>query len=98
MSDQGAADKKVVRVVIFQQPYTLRSAGTPGETESLAAGVDQLMNQIATRSGAGDPSRVAVLAALHLADRARQLESEIERLNERAAMLDDRLSEMLSSK
>ena len=42
MSDQGAADKKVVRVVIFQQPYTLRSAGTPGETESLAAGVDQL--------------------------------------------------------
>ena len=97
MSDQGAADKKVVRVVIFQQPYTLRSAGTPGETESLA-GVDQLMNQIATRSGAGDPSRVAVLAALHLADRARQLESEIERLNERAAMLDDRLSEMLSSK
>ena len=98
MSDQGAADKKVVRVVIFQQPYTLRSAGTPGETETLAAGVDQLMNQIAARSGAGDPARVAVLAALHLADRARQLETEIERFNERAQTLDQRLSEILSNK
>ena len=98
MSDQGAADKKVVRVVIFQQAYTLRSAGTPGETETLAAGVDQLMNQIAARSGAGDPARVAVLAALHLADRARQLETEIERFNERAQTLDQRLSEILSNK
>jgi chromosome condensin MukBEF ATPase and DNA-binding subunit MukB len=41
---------------------------------------------------------VAVLAALHLADRARQLENEIERLNQRAGTLDERLSEILSNK
>jgi cell division protein ZapA (FtsZ GTPase activity inhibitor) len=93
--DSGAAEKKVVRVTIFQQPYTLRAAGSPGETEALAAAVDRLMTQIGDRTG-GDASRVAVLAALHLADRVRQLEGEIESLHKKTKDWDQRLSSLLA--
>jgi cell division protein ZapA (FtsZ GTPase activity inhibitor) len=82
--DSGNPDKTLVRVTIFQQPYTLRSSGEPGETEILAQAVDSLMNQIAARTSGTDPTRVAVLAALHLADRARQLERRLD--NVRAAV------------
>jgi cell division protein ZapA len=84
-------DRKTVRVTIFQQPYTLRVTGEPGETEALAQAVDSIMNQIAARTSGAEPARVAVLACLHLADRIRQLEREIEHRRERAAMLEHRL-------
>lgn len=91
----GAPDKRLVRVIIFQQPYTVRASNEPGETEALAGAVDALMTQIATRAGATDPTRVAVLAALHLADRVRQLEREVDTFVERTQRLDDRLSSLL---
>ena len=61
-SVDASADKRLVRVTILQQPYTLRSSGEPGETEALAHYVDDLMSQIAARGGGSDTSRVAVLA------------------------------------
>lgn len=88
-------EKTTVRVTIFQQPYTLRVSGEPGETEALAQAVDSLMNQIATRTSGAEPVRVAVLACLHLADRIRQLEREIEYRRERAAKLEQRLDAAL---
>lgn len=95
--DAGSPQEKTtVRVTIFQQPYTLRVSGEPGETEALAQAVDSLMNQIATRTSGADSSRVAVLACLHLADRIRQLEREIEFRRDRAARLERRLSEALA--
>lgn len=93
--DSGAPDRQLVRVVIFQQPYTLRATGDPGETELLAETVDSLMNQIATRSASADSTRVAVLAALHLADRLRQLERDISALQSRAERASLRLEELL---
>ena len=98
MSEQAAAEKKVVRVIIFGQSYTLRVSGAAGETEALAVAVDQIMSQIATRAGTGDPTRIAVLAALHLADRVRQLEREIESLHQRTRSLDLRISALLDNK
>lgn len=95
MDPGSAQEKKTVRVTIFQQPYTLRVSGEPGETESLAQAVDSLMNQIATRTAGADPSRVAVLACLHLADRIRQLEREIDFRSERAAKLEQLIEEAL---
>lgn len=93
--DPASPDKKLIRVTIFQQPYTLRSSGEPGETEALAQRVDDLMNQIATRTNAGDPVRVAVLSSLHLADRVRTLERELDALLGRIADLDKKLSDVL---
>ncbi len=90
-----SADKKLVRVTIFQQSYTLRSSGDSGETEALAEAVDSLMHQIASRAAGADSSRVAVLACLHLADKVRQLEKDYDSLNARIAGLDARVANIL---
>jgi cell division protein ZapA (FtsZ GTPase activity inhibitor) len=92
VNTQGT-EKRVVRVTIFQQPYSLRASGDPAETEAIAHGVDDLMNQIADRSASNDPARVAVLAALHLADKVRTLEARAEALEERLSDVRQRLQE-----
>lgn len=92
----SSGEKKVVRVIIFQQPYTLRVSGEPGETESLASAVDGLMTQISSRGAGMDPSRVAVLTALHLADKVRTLERELDALRDRLRSLDSRLSSVIT--
>lgn len=94
--DAGSNEKKLVRVTIFQQPYTLRSSGESGDTEALAHAVDELMNQIATRSAGADPTRVAVLACLHLADKVRQREQDYNRLRGRLEEMEGRLSAALA--
>ena len=94
--DAGSPQQKTtVHVTIFQQPYTLRVTGEPGHTEALAQAVDSIMNQIALRTSGADPSRIAVLACLHLADRIRHLEREMEIRRERAALLEQRLDAAL---
>ena len=93
--DAGSSEKKVVRVTIFQQPYTLRSSGEAGETEALAKAVDTLMNQIASRSMGAEPVRVAVLACMHLADQVRHTEREYDNLRARISRLEKRLEETL---
>ena len=45
--------------------------------------IDSLMESIAAKSGDSDASRVAVLASLHLADRLRAVEKELEDLKRR---------------
>jgi cell division protein ZapA len=78
-------DRKQVKVTIFNQSYTLRTTGEAGETEQLARTVDDLMNDIASRTGNFDGSRVAVLACLHLADQLRSLQQDLEGLRQRVA-------------
>lgn len=90
-----SADKKLVRVTILQQTYTLRSSGEPGETEALAQYVDELMSQIAARSGGSDTGRVAVLAALHLADRLRSIEKQLAGRDGALESLERRLASLL---
>jgi cell division protein ZapA len=72
--------RKVVRVSIFNQNYTLTSSGDPRDTESLAQEIDELMSSIARRAGNLDSTRTAVLACLHLADKLRSAETELTRL------------------
>jgi cell division protein ZapA (FtsZ GTPase activity inhibitor) len=91
--DTRGTEKRVVRVTIFQQPYTLRASGDPAETEAIAHSVDDLMNQIADRSSSGDATRIAVLAALHLADKVRALELHAEELEERLGDFQQRLQQ-----
>lgn len=74
------ASKQTVRVTIFNQSYTLSTSGDPRQTEELAQQVDELMSTIARRAGNLDSARTAVLACLHLADRLRTLEQELEQL------------------
>jgi cell division protein ZapA len=76
-------EKQSVQVTIFHQTYTLRTAGNEQEVQELADSVDELMNAIAARSASADSLRVAVLACLHLADRLRGLERELNQLKQR---------------
>ncbi len=73
----SAAERKSVRVTIFNQSYTLVATDEPGEVETLAHAVDELMTDIAHRAGNVDANRIAVLACLHLADRLRAMEREL---------------------
>ena len=91
--DTRGTEKRVIRVTIFQQPYSLLASGDPAETEAIAHGVDELMNQIADRSTSNDPARVAVLAAMHLADKVRALEARAGALEEHLTDVRQRLQE-----
>jgi cell division protein ZapA len=75
-------EKKPVRVTILHQPYTLL-ASDPQALQELADSVDQLMSAIAAKSPSADAQRVAVVACLHLADRLRTLEGELDELHRR---------------
>lgn len=91
--DNGSAEKKPVRIIIFQQPYTLLATGDPRETEELAEMVDQIMTSIAGKARNTDTARVGVLACLHLADRLRSTERELESLKQKTERLADLLKD-----
>jgi cell division protein ZapA len=93
--DPGGAEKKVVRVTIFNQSYTLRAPGDPREIEELAKQVDTLMESIGSQSGDTDTAHIAVLACLHLADRLRTLERQLANLTERVEHKSEQLSLLL---
>ena len=71
-------DKQSVRVTILSRPYTLRVAGDPREVEEVASSVNDLMLSIAAKAPDADSTRIAVLACLHLADRLRSLERQVQ--------------------
>jgi len=73
------ADKaKLVHVEIFGQTYAVKAGDDPGYVEKLAAFVDEEMKEVSRASGAVDSLRVAVLAALNLADECHRLRREDE--------------------
>jgi len=92
---ESGPERKTIRVTIYNQPYTLAVSGEAGEVEALAHSVDQLMSEIAQRAGNVDGSQVAVLACLHLADRARGLEQELSEFRSRVGEKSRRFSVLL---
>lgn len=80
--DSGA-ERKTVRVTIFNQTYTLAATEETGEVETLAHIVDELMTSVAQRAGNMDAQRIAVLACLHLADQLRTIERDLTSLKGR---------------
>lgn len=74
--------KQSIRVTIFNQSYSVSTSGDPHDTEELAHEVDELMSSIARRAGNLDATRTAVLACLHLADRLRVIERQLNELRE----------------
>jgi cell division protein ZapA len=80
---EAGTERKTVRVTIFNQTYSLVAAEDSGDVEALAHSVDELMTSIAQRAGNVDSNRIAVLACLHLADRLRSIEGELNQLKNR---------------
>lgn len=63
-----AEKPNLVHVEIFGQTYALNAGADPGYVEQLAAQVDSQMKDVARNAGVVDTVRIAVLAALNLAD------------------------------
>jgi cell division protein ZapA len=59
---------QVTEVRIFHHTYSIRSENGPEYVESLAEYVDRKMREISEATPAVDTSRIAILAALHIAD------------------------------
>ena len=79
------ADKpNLVHVEIFGQTYAVRAGADPGYVERLAAHVDGQMREVSRAAGAVDSMRIAVLAALNLADECSRLRSQLEEAENRA--------------
>jgi cell division protein ZapA len=88
---------KTVKVEIFDQTYQIRGEIDEAYTEELARYVDGKMRQVAEATGTVDSIRVAVLAALNIADelqelrkRAGELEGTIRQRAERCLRLVER--------
>jgi cell division protein ZapA len=92
---EPGAERKTVRVTIFNQTYSLAATGEPGEVEALAHSVDELMTSIAQRAGNMDAQRISVLACLHMADRLRAIEHDLESLKDRVDEKSRQLSILL---
>ena len=89
-------------VTIFGRTYYLRGDGDEGYLSDLAAVVDSKMRDVAESTGAADTLKVAILAALNMADEylrarrdapRRKSGDDQERLARLVALLDEALAE-----
>ena len=65
-----------IDVQIFDATYTLRGGSDPSTVRALAAELDGRMRELAAPASTADPLKVAVLAALRLADEVRSAREE----------------------
>jgi cell division protein ZapA len=86
MSD---AQSGVVKVKIYDREYVLRTSGDAERLRSLCTCLDKRMREMAASSGSVDTLRVAVLAALSLAEdlnRARDTLQEMDDIVSRRSL------------
>src|SRR5213595_462078 len=91
----GAADSPTINVEIYDQAYTVRSDGDPDYLKQLAEYVDQRMREISSGTLTVDSRKVAILAALYIADELHQLRKMHEQADAQLATRSAECSEML---
>jgi cell division protein ZapA len=87
--------RQPIRVHIFNQSYTLLADSDPREVQQIAQEVDDLMASIADRTASSDSTRVAVLACLHLADKLRAAEKQLQSFEDQSGRIATLLEEAL---
>ena len=87
-------------VEIFGQTYNVRGDGDPDYLLELARFVDNRMREVAAQVATVDPMKIAILAALNIADELsryrKQREDAVGIWIERAEEITDRLSKVVS--
>jgi len=73
--------ERTIRVEIFDRVYHVQSSTDEKYTRRLAQSVDATMRLIAAQTQTVESLRIAVLAALHYADRYEQLQERYQKLN-----------------
>jgi cell division protein ZapA len=86
---------QTIKVVIYNQTYNLRSGHDPAYIQELASFVDQRMNEIARATMTVDSLRVAILAALQIADELYQTRRQIKETEREIAERSARYAELL---
>jgi cell division protein ZapA len=87
--------RQPVRVQIFNQSYSLLVDGDPNEAQEIAQQVDELVASIASRTSSSDSTRVAILACLHLADKLRAAEKQLQLFEDKSGQIATLLEEAL---
>ncbi len=75
-NDSAKSDGSLVSVTIFGQSYSLRAEEDGTYVEGLARYVDTKMRTLSESTGATEPLRVAVLAALNITDEFFKLQDQ----------------------
>ncbi len=83
-----------ITVEIYDHPYHLRAGADPGYVQKLAETLDEKMREIADATQTVDSLKVAVLAALTIADEVTRLRKENAEL---AAMLSDKVESCIKA-
>jgi cell division protein ZapA len=97
MADKSSNPGTTIHVEIFGQTYTVKAGGDPGYVEELAAHVDAQMREVGKTAGAVDSVRVAVLAALNIADECFRLRLQVRDGDARAAARAEGLAKELAA-
>lgn len=84
-----------IRVEIYNQTYNIRSDGDNEYIMRLAEYVDSKMREISSGTLTVDSLKVAILAALHIADEYHQLKKEQEQSDAQLASRSAECAEML---
>src|SRR5204863_6538586 len=90
-----AATSPTIKVEIYDQAYTVRSDGDPEYLKELADYVDKRMREISSGTLTVDSRKVAILAALYIADELHQLKKIHEQADEQLATRSAECAEML---
>jgi cell division protein ZapA len=92
---KAEAAAQSIRVEIYNQTYNIRSDGDNDYIMRLAEFVDGKMREISSGTLTVDSLKVAILAALHIADEFHQLKNQQEQSDAQLASRSAECSEML---
>ena len=87
--------EQTIRVEIYNQTYSIRSDGDNDYIQDLAEYVDSKMREISSGTMTVDSLKVAILAALHIADEFYQLKHNQTQADSQLATRSSECSEML---
>ena len=89
------SESPTIKVEIYDQAYTVRSDGDPEYLRELAEYVDKRMREISSGTLTVDSRKVAILAALYIADELHQLKKIHDQADAQLASRSAECSEML---
>jgi cell division protein ZapA len=89
------SEQQTIRVEIYNQTYSIRSDGDNDYIQDLAGYVDSKMREITSGTMTVDSLKVAILAALHIADEYYQLKHAHAQSDAQLASRSSECSEML---
>src|SRR6187200_2852267 len=92
---EGSSNSPTIRVEIYNQTYNIRSDGDTEYIIQLAEFVDSRVRVISSGTLAVDSLKVAILAALHIADELHRLKQTHEQADAQLATRSAECAEML---